>query len=98
MGGKRGIDKDEGFCLKRLLVEEEAKGYDVPFVTFTWQGWIELQAQTTQNYSRFLRAIENRRIDIAPLVGLEMAEMSIDLLKEACSWVGTTGIVKPGGE
>src|SRR5258708_10045769 len=69
---------------KAKLLEEEM-GFDVPFATFTWKYWLDLQARMNQGYSRYLRAIENRRTDQALLVTLEMMEMAADLLKEAVS-------------
>jgi hypothetical protein len=74
---------------------EEEMGFDVPFATFTWQHWLDLQARMNQGYSRYLRAIEGRRVDIALVVTLEMMEMVADLLKEACSWV-EPGLVSSG--
>jgi len=71
---------------KAKLLEEEM-GFDVPFATFTWKYWLDLQARMNQGYSRYLRAIGNRRTDQALLVTLEMMEMAADLLKEAVSWV-----------
>lgn len=75
--------------VRQHMLPEEEDGYDAPFATFTWQRWLEMQAQVSQNFSRFLRAIENRRIDIALLEGLEMQEVSTQLLLEACSWIGS---------
>lgn len=84
------MDKEQNMTLNELrkskLLEEEM-GFDVPFATFTWKHWLELQARMNQGYSRYLRAIESRRIDLALVVTLEMMEMVADLLKEACSWV-----------
>ena len=58
-----------------------------PFATFTWDHWMTLQARVNQGFSRYLRAIEGGRIDLALAVTLEMMEMTADLLKEAIAWV-----------
>jgi hypothetical protein len=84
------MGEEHNMTLKQVLQAkgvEEAMGFDVPFATFTWQHWLDLQARMNQGYSRYLRAIEGRRTDLALLVTLEMMEMVSDLLKEACSWV-----------
>src|SRR5579885_329646 len=84
------MDEDQSMSLdqlKKLKSLEEDMGFDVPFATFTWKHWMDLQARMNQGYSRYLRAIENRRIDQALVVTLEMMEMVADLLKEACSWI-----------
>ncbi|HEU5384198.1 MAG TPA: hypothetical protein VFV38_53070 [Ktedonobacteraceae bacterium] len=73
---------------RSVLAEED--GYDVPFSTFTWRHWLEMQAQANQSFSRFLRAIENQRIDVALLVGLEIQEIATRMLVEACTWIGST--------
>lgn len=73
--------------LKKSKSLEEDMGFDVPFATFTWSHWMDLQARMNQGYSRYLRAIESRRVDLALVVTLEMMEMVADLLKEACSWI-----------
>lgn len=77
-------------AIRQLVLAEEAQGFDVPFATFTWQHWQDLQARFLQNMARFQRAIEQRRIDVALFAGLEVHELAADLLKEACSWVGAT--------
>lgn len=58
-----------------------------PFATFTWDHWMNLQARMNQGFSRYLRAIENQRVDLALAVTLEMMEAAADLLKEAIAWV-----------
>ncbi len=77
-------------AVRQMVLAEEEGGYDVPFATFTWQHWQDLQARFVQNMARFQRAIEQRRIDVALFAGLEAQEMATDLLKEACSWIGVT--------
>ncbi len=84
------MDEDQNITLEQmreLKGLEEEMGFDVPFATFTWQHWMNLQARMNQGYSRYQRAIEGRRVDLALVVTLEMMEMVADLLKEACSWV-----------
>ncbi|HLI68434.1 MAG TPA: hypothetical protein VKV19_01635 [Ktedonobacteraceae bacterium] len=90
MDEKRNIPLDE---IRKLKGLEEEMGFDVPFATFTWQHWLDLQARMNQGYSRYLRAIENRHIELALVVTLEMMEMVADLLKEACSWVEPTSLL-----
>lgn len=34
----------------------EEQGYDAPFITFTWQHWMEAQAKVHQCFSHFVRA------------------------------------------
>lgn len=75
-------------AVRQMVLAEEEGGYDVPFATFTWQYWQDLQARFLQNMARFQRAIEQRRIDVALFAGLEAQELATDLLKEACSWIG----------
>ncbi len=84
MNEEHNLTLDQVRQLKGL---EEKMGFDVPFATFTWQHWLALQTGMTQGYSRYLRAIQERRTDLALVVTLEMMEMVSDLLKEACSWV-----------
>lgn len=73
----------------RGMILEEEEGYDAPFVTFTWQHWLEMHARANRSFSRFLRAIENRRVDVALLVGLEMQELATSMLIEAVAWIGS---------
>lgn len=61
----------------------EEQGYDAPFATFTWRHWMDLQARAVQCFSRFLRAVEEKRPDHAMMVGLEMQEISTTMLLEA---------------
>lgn len=84
MDEERSIPLDQ---LRKMKLLEEEMGFDVPFVTFSWKHWLDLQATMNQGYSRYLRAIENRRVDLALMVTLEMMEMVEDMLKEAISWV-----------
>jgi hypothetical protein len=61
----------------------EEQGYDAPFATFTWRYWLESQAHAMQCFSRFLRAVEEKRPDHAIMVGLEMQEIATHMLLEA---------------
>jgi len=61
--------------------------YNVPFGIFTWQQWLQMQAQTMQRFIRFQRAIERKEAHEATMVALEMQEMTLFWLKEACAWV-----------
>lgn len=61
----------------------EDDGYDAPFMTFTWQHWMETQARVHQCFSRFVRAIENQRVDQAIMLGLEVQEIGSKMLLEA---------------
>ncbi|HET9920684.1 MAG TPA: hypothetical protein VFQ30_12625 [Ktedonobacteraceae bacterium] len=66
---------------------EDDNGYDVPFGTFTWARWQEMQAQTLQRFTRFQRAIERKKPHEAALIALELQEMAAQWLKEACCWM-----------
>lgn len=84
------MDEEQNMSLDHLRKAkslEEEMGFDAPFATFTWKHWMNLQTRMNQGYSRYLRAIEGRRVDLALVVTLEMMEMVADLLKEATSWV-----------
>ena len=72
---------------KKSIEGEDDAGYSVPFGTFTWTRWLEMQAQTIQYFSRFQRAIEHERIQEATEIALEMHEIALEWLKEACSWI-----------
>lgn len=61
----------------------EEQGYDAPFATFTWRHWMDLQAQTVQCFSRFVRAVEEHHPDHAIMIGLEMQEVATSMLLEA---------------
>lgn len=65
----------------------EDKGYDVPFVTFTWKRWEEMHAQTYQRFARFQRAIEQGRPQVALLAALEMQQIIGEWLAEVCAQV-----------
>lgn len=66
----------------RELMNEE-QGYDAPFATFTWRHWLDLQARAVQCFSRFVRAIEEKRPDHGMMIGLEMQEIATSLLLES---------------
>jgi hypothetical protein len=63
----------------------EEEGYDAPFATFTWRHWMTSQARLNQCFSRFVRAIEERRAAQAMLIGLEVQEIATQMLVEAYS-------------
>ena len=69
---------------------KEDNGYDVPFAMFTWTRWCEMQAQTMQRFARFQRAIEHKQARLALQIALEMQQMTIEWLKEAGSWIGSS--------
>lgn len=66
----------------------EEKGYDAPFVTFTWQHWQERQVQAFLAFTRFQRAIEHRQARLALFIALELQEICMEMQKEAGSWIG----------
>jgi hypothetical protein len=61
----------------------EEEGYDAPFATFTWRHWMEEQARVNQCFSRFVRAVEERRAAQAMMIGLEVQEIATQMLLEA---------------
>ncbi len=63
----------------------EEEGYDAPFGTFTWKHWMESQARINQCFSRFVRAIEEKRATQALMIGLEVQEIATQMLLEAYS-------------
>lgn len=63
----------------------EEEGYDAPFATFTWRHWMASQARLNQCFSRFVRAVEERRAAQAMLIGLEVQEIATQMLVEAYS-------------
>jgi hypothetical protein len=73
--------------IRRAVVGEFEQGYDVPFQTFPWRRWEEMQAQFLQNMSRYQRAIASQRTDVAVFAALELQAIVSDLLKEASSWI-----------
>ena len=70
----------------RLYCEEE-QGYEVPFVTFPWERWLELQATLIQGVTRFQRAIARKDACLASLIVAEMQQVIVELQKEACAWI-----------
>lgn len=65
------MDEEQRMTLDQLRKSkslEEDMGFDVPFATFTWKHWMDLQSRMNQGYSRYLRAIENQRVDLALVV------------------------------
>lgn len=65
----------------------EEKGYDVPFVTFTWERWQEMQTQMLLGFSYFQRAVSQRQALTAALIALELQQMATDMQKEACALI-----------
>jgi len=84
IAGEGDIVVKEAMSLEsvRALMNEE-QGYDAPFVTFTWRHWLDLQAQAVQCFSRFVRAVEEKRPDHGMMIGLEMQEIATSMLLEA---------------
>jgi hypothetical protein len=66
---------------------QEEQGFDVPFVTFTWAHWQDIQAQAVQNFTRFQRAISQQQPQLAALIALEMLHITAELQKEAVAWI-----------
>ena len=63
----------------------EEEGYDAPFATFTWKHWMEAQTRVNQCFSRFVRAVEEKRAARALMIGLEVQEIATQMLLEAYS-------------
>lgn len=61
----------------------EEEGYEAPFATFTWKHWLDTQARVHQCFSRFVRAVENQRIEQALMIGMEVQEIGSKMLLEA---------------
>jgi hypothetical protein len=72
---------------RRVEALEQAGNFSEPFATFSWEHWMDLQARVNQGFSRYLRAIENQRPDLALAMTLEIMETTADLLKEAMAWI-----------
>ncbi len=72
------------------ISSEEEMGYDVPFATLTWERWLEMQARMLQCFMRFQRAIDQRQSRLALLIAMEMQEISTEMQKEACTWIGVS--------
>lgn len=66
----------------------EDMGYDVPFVTYKWQRWQEMQVRTLLTFTRFQRAVEQREAQVAFSIAMELQEISIAMQKEAAAWIG----------
>jgi hypothetical protein len=73
---------------KEQLINYIEDGYDVPFGTFTWAQWQQMQVETLQRFTQFQRAIERKEPDEAARIAFKMQEMGVAWLKEACSWIG----------
>ena len=71
--------------LHQMLGLEEELGYDAPF---TWERWLEMQTMLLQDCARFQRAVEQRETRLMAVIVLEIQEVTMELLKEACAWIG----------
>lgn len=78
--------------LRAVLGSDEEIGYDVPFAAFTWVQWLDLQARMLACFARYQRAIDKRQPQLALLIVLEMHEITAELHKEACAWIGSVGV------
>jgi hypothetical protein len=93
LANPRSIFKEEALMTEHTpqahnsMIEYLTDGYDVPFGTFTWAQWQVMQAETMQRFTRFQRAIERKEAHDAMKIALEMQEMTLLWLKEACAWV-----------
>ncbi len=67
---------------------EEDMGYDVPFTSYTWERWQEMQVRALTSFARFQRAIEQRRPQLALAIATEVQEIGLVLQKEASQWIG----------
>ena len=74
--------------LRTALGNDEDMGYDVPFTAFTWTQWLALQARMLACFARYQRAIDRRQPQLALLIILEMHEITAEMHKEACTWIG----------
>ena len=81
------MNKDNKVSLATLIEEldDDSNGYHVPFETFSWLQWQEMQAQTVQRFTRFQRAIDHNKPATALKIATEMQEMTILWFKEAIS-------------
>jgi len=74
--------------LEQAMGVEEEMGYDVPFISFTWERWQVMQGHLLQSFTRFQRAIEQKNTRLACTITLEMQEIVLEMQKEACLWIG----------
>jgi hypothetical protein len=86
----------------KRLTEEEDQGYDVPFATFTWERWLQIQASTIQCFARFQRAVEQGHVIIShevmrelQSVVLEMQGIVLEMQKEADGQIGIIPVSNP---
>ncbi len=68
------------------LVED--MGYDVPFISYTWERWQEMQVRTLLSFTSFQRAIEQRQPQLALSIAIEIQEIGIAIQKEVGQWIG----------
>lgn len=73
--------------VRELCGVAEETGYEAPFLTFTWEHWLNWQARLLQDLSSFQRAIQNQRPHQAALISLEIQELALEIQKEACAWL-----------
>ena len=81
------MNEDNKVSLATLIEEldDDGDGYNVPFGTFTWAQWQEMQIQTMQRFTRFQHAIDHNKPATALKIATEMQEMTILWFKEAIS-------------
>lgn len=81
------MNKDNNVSLATLIekLDDDGDGYNVPFGTFTWASWQEMQSQTLQRFTRFQRAIDHNKPATALKIATEMQDMTILWFKEALS-------------
>ena len=73
--------------LRNAFSVVEEQGFDVPFVTFTWERWQKMQTQMLLGFSYFQRAVSQKDPLTATLIALEIQQMAADMQKEACAWI-----------
>ena len=73
--------------LRNAFSVVEEQGFDVPFVTFTWERWQKMQTQMLLGFSYFQRAVSQKDPLTASLIALEIQEMATNMQKEACTLI-----------
>ncbi len=83
---------EDGFMTATQVEQDtdvaEEMGYDVPFVTYTWERWQEMQVRAILTFTRFQRAVEEREAKQAFAIAMELQEVSTAMQKEAAIWIG----------
>jgi hypothetical protein len=81
------------------FTEEEEMGKDAPFMTFSWEHWLEMQTRTLHCFARFQRAVAQMQPIISHQVVLEMHEVvrdlhgiTLEMQKEAGELIGISPI------